>query len=105
MLGIASKSNGNLDFCEKMAVDLLGKPSLVHGMDEDTAELVSHLCTRIGIIMEDASVVALTLGSSDAEQRADGLQQLERSASQISRLLQAALVLHEGGWPELDHPT
>jgi hypothetical protein len=28
-------------------------------MDEDTIELILQLCTRIGMIMEDASVVAL----------------------------------------------
>jgi hypothetical protein len=32
-------------------------------MDEDAHELVAQLCTRIGMIMEDASVEALTAGS------------------------------------------
>lgn len=31
-------------------------------MDENTAELVARLCTRTGMIIEDASANALTIG-------------------------------------------
>jgi hypothetical protein len=34
-------------------------------MDDDTIELIRQLCTRIGIIMEDASVGALVSRSGD----------------------------------------
>jgi len=72
-------------------------------MDDDTAELIAQLCTRIGMIMEDVSDMALTLGKADAGHRAKSLRQLERASEQISRLVRAALVL-EGvdNGPETD---
>ena len=76
-----------------MAVDLLGKPSLVHGMDEDTAELISRLCTRIGMIMEDASVVALIFGSVDEVDRTDVIARLEMNARRIDQLIGAVRAL------------
>ena len=76
-----------------MAVDLLGKPSLVHGMDEDTAELVSRLCTRIGMVMEDASVIALTIGSVDEADRSEAIARLEMDARRIDQLIGAVRVL------------
>lgn len=62
-------------------------------MDENTVELIAQLCTRIGMIMEDASVVALTIGNIDG----DGMQQvvadLQRAADNISRLVAAVKAL------------
>lgn len=55
-------------------------------MDED-GELIDALCTRIGMIMEDASVVALSRGSGD---RDDRLARLATAIEQMSALARAA---------------
>jgi hypothetical protein len=47
-------------------------PGVVSTMDDDTLDLIVLLCTRVGIIMEDMSVIALTIRALDvkgAEQR------------------------------------
>ncbi|MCB2059315.1 MAG: hypothetical protein R3E09_07525 [Novosphingobium sp.] len=62
-------------------------------MDEDTAELVSRLCTRIGMIMEDASFVALTIGSVDEADRSEAIARLEMDARRIDQLIGAVRVL------------
>lgn len=36
-------------------------------MDQDTDDLVVQLCTRAGIIMEDASPSAISIGSTPVE--------------------------------------
>lgn len=63
------------------------------GMDDDAARLFSALCTRVGIIMEDTSIAALTLGSAAPADRAEGLIHVERAADQISKLVAAARAL------------
>jgi hypothetical protein len=55
-------------------------------MDED-GELIDALCTRIGMIMEDASVVALSRGSGDLDDR---IAQLAAAIEQMSALAAAA---------------
>lgn len=55
-------------------------------MDEDD-ELIDTLCTRIGMIMEDASIVALSRGSGD---RDDRIAQLAAAIEQMSALAVAA---------------
>ncbi|MEZ5736766.1 MAG: hypothetical protein R3E09_13400 [Novosphingobium sp.] len=62
-------------------------------MDKDTAELVSRLCTRIGMIMEDASVVALTIGSMEEAERSDAIARLEKDARRIDKLIGAVRAL------------
>jgi threonine synthase len=59
-------------------------------MDEDTRELIRRLCTRAGMIMEDASAVAVL---APQEERLDDLR---RAAEQISNLLAAARTLRDG---------
>lgn len=46
-------------------------------MDDETQELITLLCTRIGMIMEDASVVALTIGSRDHDACLAAIAELE----------------------------
>ena len=41
-------------------------------MDKDTDDLIAQLCTRVGMIMEDSSVAALTVVGLTAEKR-DGV--------------------------------
>jgi hypothetical protein len=62
-------------------------------MDDDTNGLTALLCTRIGLIMEDASVVALTIGHCEPGQRGAALQDLDQASARISVLLGAAKTL------------
>jgi len=55
-------------------------------MDDDTADLIAQLCTRIGMTMEDASVDALTLRSMDTAERALAIARLEVAVDRISRI-------------------
>jgi len=58
-------------------------------MDDETQELITLLCTRIGMIMEDANVVALTIGSRDQDARLAAIAKLDVAAEQIGRLIKA----------------
>lgn len=62
-------------------------------MDDDTDDLVIQLCTRIGMIMEDTSVLALTVPGMDPVGRRAGLQKIEQAAGRIHFLVAAAKVL------------
>ena len=62
-------------------------------MDEDTSELIAQLCARIGMIMEDASVVALTVGALAGVERDNAIVVLADAAERISALVAAAKVL------------
>jgi hypothetical protein len=48
---------------------------------------------RVGMIMEDASAIALTVGSADATDRSAALQQLRDDSERINALVRAALAL------------
>lgn len=65
-------------------------------MDEDARDLMIQLCTRIGMIMEDTSVLALTVGALD--QRSDTLVigKLQLAAAKITALADAAEALIAG---------
>lgn len=58
-------------------------------MEASDAELIAQLSTRIGMIMEDMSVVALTLAAQDQEGRDHALQQLEDASTDIPVLVAA----------------
>jgi len=62
-------------------------------MDQDTADLVAQLCTRVGILMEDTSVVALTLGAVDESELSEMIERLQLAAGKIGHLLAAAQAL------------
>lgn len=67
-------------------------------MEEDTAELIAALGTRIGMIMEDVVDSALTLAHVDSPERAARLARLARASARIGWLVQAAQALEaEGG--------
>lgn len=61
-------------------------------MDE-TDDLVVQLCTRIGMIMEDASVAALSMARTPADHRASVIDELSRSGQRIANLAEAARAL------------
>ena len=62
-------------------------------MDDDTEDLVIQLCTRIGMIMEDTSVLALTLPGMDPVGRRAALRKIEQAAGRIHALATAAKAL------------
>lgn len=59
-------------------------------VDDEAQELIILLCTRIGMIMEDAKVVALTIGSRDQDACSADVAELKVAAEQIGRLVEAA---------------
>jgi hypothetical protein len=62
-------------------------------MDADTSEIITQLCTRIGMIMEDASVVALTIRELKGDARATAIAELEAAGERIRALAGAARAL------------
>ena len=65
------------------------------GADElhaDTIDLITQLCTRVGMFMEDAAPLALHRSQSEAELKSR-LLQLHASATSIASLIAAARVL------------
>ena len=59
-------------------------------IDPDVLALVTLLCTRIGIIMEDVSLIALT---TTAEGMSLRVEQIAAARSAINKLASAAAVL------------
>lgn len=66
--------------------------SLVVVMDDDTLNLISQICTQVGMIMEDAVVGALTIGRDPDRMRA-ALDELTSRADRIRTLIGAARAL------------
>ena len=62
-------------------------------MEDDTRDLIVQLCTRVGMIMEDASVVALTIGGLASEDRQTALEEIRKAAERISALVEAARLM------------
>jgi hypothetical protein len=52
-------------------------------MEHDTNDLIAPLCTRIGMIMEDTSVAALTLGGLKRDERPAAIAEVEIAAQRI----------------------
>lgn len=65
----------------------------VVSMDQDEAMLLALLYTRIGILMEDASIIALTLGGTRGDRSRDELGQLEKAIAQIAQFMKTASLL------------
>ena len=64
-------------------------------MDDNTRELTALLYTRIGMMMEDASVIALELGGPGNEHKPTKVQELRRSVHAIVALLAAAQAVQQ----------
>jgi len=77
---------------EKLLVDFSGDQGLCERVDDDI-ELVNLLCTRVAAMMEDASVIALTLGALQPDARAEAMAHLEHASEQIHALIHAALAI------------
>jgi hypothetical protein len=61
-------------------------------MDE-TDELIIRLCTQVGMVMEDASIVALTLRGLSVAERTNAIADLCIAGETIECLTEAARVL------------
>lgn len=61
--------------------------------DTDSQDLVDQLSTRIGMIMEDTSVVALTLAPRGDPARYEAIDDLDHAAKQIAALVGAIRAL------------
>ena len=66
---------------------------LVIGVDQATHDRILEICTQIGTLMEDASVVALVWKIDDNLSDTDRLQQLRDANTEIGRLLDQATEL------------
>lgn len=62
-------------------------------MDDDIGDLISALCTRAGMIMEDASVDALMMRADDPDAINAKLERLADAALAISAIINAAQAL------------
>lgn len=71
-------------------VDYPAIPWLRDVMDENETEFVRLLYTRIGMVMEDASIIAIELGGPGSTFDSDKIAELEKSVSAISALMDAA---------------
>lgn len=80
---------------QKLRMDLCARRRLREAMDPDTVNLIDQLCTRAGMLMEDASPVALTMRRVAPEETRKRLDDLARAAGKISRLISAAQALSE----------
>ena len=89
MPGSDLKSNGKARPFKKLRMDFLAVSRRRVRMDDDNAELIEMLCTRIGAIMEDASVIALTMGGVSAEERIERIRELQRASALIASLTAA----------------
>jgi hypothetical protein len=62
-------------------------------MDADTEDLIAQLCTRAGILMEDASVMALMIRGLDVAERPARLKKLSAAIATMASLVEAAEAL------------
>ncbi len=61
-------------------------------LDADTIDLINQLCTRVGMLMEDAAPLALHQSGSGPELKSR-LMQLQASVTSMASLIAAARVL------------
>ena len=71
-------------------VDLGNGSSIAALMDDIDRELVSLLCTKVGMLMEDHSVVALTIGSKSGDEQRIAIEELARTSTIIETLVASA---------------
>ncbi len=62
-------------------------------MDRDTHDLIAQLCTRAGMIMEDASPMALSIGSTPTDEWVAQIDELIGEMERAASLLGTARVL------------
>lgn len=77
----------------KLSLDFMAWSGRGVPMDENIDDLIVQLCTRIGMIMEDASVTALIVGGMLPSDRLNVIEELEGAAKRIDALVAAARAL------------
>ncbi len=75
----------------KLDIDFGSALGLGGGMDANTRDLIVQLCTKAGMIMEDASPIALSIGTSSDTEAVIG--DLVNALDRASQLLKAARML------------
>jgi len=93
MLRSRTKSNGKTHQVEKLDLDFASVFRRRAHMNDDNDELIELLCTRIGAIMEDASVIALTIGAVPPMERGVRIRQLQRASASIAAITAAVACL------------
>lgn len=83
----------------KLRLDFASRPSPREAeetaVDKDDAELIIRLCTRAGMIMEDTSLLAVTMIGRDEGARTPSLITLSGAAFTIQALIAAAVALDQ----------
>lgn len=64
-------------------------------MDRDVRELIAAMCARAGMIMEDASLLAVTISRHNDEVMRDALARLAASVEASHSLIAAATLLQD----------
>lgn len=77
----------------KLCLDFAPQSRRADTMEDDTHELIAQLFTRAGMIMEDASVIALTVAGMHETERKIAVAELGSATKQISALIAAAEAL------------
>ena len=77
---------------QKLDMDFTGPARLVDAMDEND-DRVAEICTRIGALMEDASVEALTIGRLSHDHQCIALERLSDNLNQMKDWLADAKAL------------
>ena len=75
-------------------MDFPGVSSLPAPMDNDRRDLIVSLCTQIGMIMEDASDLALTMRGITDEDLAHRVDEIDIAIRRMQALIIAAIALY-----------
>lgn len=62
-------------------------------MDADDLELIARLCTKVGMVMEDASDIAITTSGRQSDSIRATVAELTTAANTIAALLGAAAAI------------
>lgn len=78
-----------------MPVDLCATPWLRAPMDANHLKAPQAIYTQIGMIMEDAAIIALKLGGAQPDPDPADIKELEKAVEEIVQLIGAAHSLAE----------
>ncbi len=95
MLGVRAMSNGICTWRKSCVWTSVRGHGVVSRMNNDTSDLVVQLCTRIGMIMEDVSSLALTVAGMDIRERKRALTELDQEIERAIVLIAAAKALDD----------
>jgi hypothetical protein len=85
---------------KKLRLDLAGQfergPVMEVAMADDTRDIIRQLCTRVGCLMEDSSVIALMWSEDDELSPNERIGTLRRAVRDMVALLDAAEAITRG---------